>query len=202
MIGIIDYGMGNLMSVQNALNNIYVESAIVKNPKEVSSFKSIILPGVGSFGKAMDNLNKDGWTSEIQDFASEKPILGICLGMQLLFSLSNEGGENHGLNLIPGLVKKIPSEKGLILPHVGWNDLKIVKEVDILEGINQEIDVYFVHSYECLPDDNTHVICTTSYGKEIVAGVKFKNLYGFQFHPEKSQPSGLKILENFSKITF
>ncbi len=199
MIAIIDYGMGNLHSVKNALDNLFIDSEIIVNPKELFHYKSAILPGVGSFKKAMQNLEEYNWANEIINYSRERPLLGICLGMQLLFSLSYEGGKCEGLGIFEGEVNKI--QTNLALPHVGWNSLSIKKNGNILDKVNQEIDVYFVHSYECIPSDSNDIICTVDYGKEIVAGVSKDNLFGLQFHPEKSHPSGLIMLENFFKLS-
>ena len=201
MIGIIDYGMGNLHSVKNALDNLYIDSRIIDEAGELSNFGSVILPGVGSFNRAMSNLDEGGWTDAIIKFSENKPVLGICLGMQLMFSSSDEGGHSKGLNLFSGKVQKISDQNNLKLPHVGWNDLIIKKDCSLLNGINQEIDVYFVHSYECIPDNKSDISSEVNYGKNIVASVSKGLIFGLQFHPEKSQPSGLKMLENFYNLS-
>jgi len=200
MIAIINYGMGNLKSVENALNHLYIDAKIINDPNDLNKFQAAILPGVGSFNKAMTNLNNLGWTKKIHDFVLSKPLLGICLGMQLLMTSSDEGGRINGLNLIKGEVKKIPNKDGFNLPHVGWNEIEIVKSETILKNVKEDIDVYFVHSYECLPENKDEIICNVNYGKKIVAGIQKANVYGLQFHPEKSQPSGLKMLQNFYSL--
>lgn len=200
MIGIIDYGTGNIASVQNAFEYIGQDVCRCTNPFELTLCKQALLPGVGSFSAAMEALNAGGWVQAIQNFALEgKPLLGICLGMQLLFDIGEEHGPSNGLGLIPGEVIKLEPTKGTKLPHVGWNSLVKVESHPLLKGIKPKVDVYFVHSFHCLARDEDDVIARCEFGGEFVAAVARGNIAGMQFHPEKSQPSGLRILENFAE---
>lgn len=205
MIGVIDYGMGNLISVINALNYINAENCLIRNPKDLFKCKGAILPGVGSFNAAMKNLNELSLSPAIKDFVYEKsrPIVGICLGMQLLAERGMEHSDasegTPGLGFLPGVVKRIDSKPGFRVPHIGFNNLNHSGDL-LLEGIPSGSYFYFVHSYEFKQENSKNVIGTTDYGKEIVAAVKGTNVWGFQFHPEKSQTNGLKILSNFKKL--
>lgn len=200
MIGIINYEMGNLGSVQNAFDSLYIDAKVISSPKEISECSKLVLPGVGSFKQAMLNLERQGWAGELKKIQGSMPIMGICLGMQLFFESSHEGGFSEGLGLIEGQVNKFDISENLKLPHVGWNTL-IAKKTNIMtKGISSEIDVYFVHSYICMPKRIEDILFTSNYGSEFVAAVSKDNIYGFQFHPEKSQPIGLKLLNNFKKL--
>lgn len=199
MIGIIDYGAGNLGSVQNALAHIGQESRIFANPAHVQDFDRLVLPGVGSFGIAMNCLESQGWPSRIREFlATGRPLLGICLGMQLLFDSGEENGPNPGLGLIRGRVTALLPDTGLPVPHVGWNNLASTTPHPLLRGIKEHVDLYFVHSFHCVPEEDSTILATCSYGGEFVAAVCHGNVAGTQFHPEKSQASGLRLLSNFS----
>ena len=155
MIGIIDYGMGNLASVQNALHHLGHDASVCNEPKSIDTFDRIILPGVGSFNVAMENLENQGWSKSIREAAATgKPMLGICLGMQLLFEQGEEHGRRRGLELIPGRVTVLTPRSGLRVPHVGWNNLSEIRPHYLLSGIKQQVDFYFVHSYQCLPNNN------------------------------------------------
>ncbi|WLR41439.1 imidazole glycerol phosphate synthase subunit HisH [Bacillus carboniphilus] len=194
MIGIIDYGMGNLFSVSKALERQRVPYFISNQIEELKKADAYILPGVGSFKDSMDHLNKTGLTSFIQEL--QKPLLGICLGMQLLFEESEEGGKIEGLKLLPGKVEKIPRHDGLKVPHMGWNEL------EVSEGLNLEDDyVYFVHSYYVKTDDPDVVLAKVNYGVDIPAIVGKGSVFGTQFHPEKSSRYGEKILDWFLSLT-
>lgn len=198
MIGIIDYEMGNLRSVFNAFERLGYSSSIVHEPDKLNSFDRIILPGVGSFAKATKNLKEFGWFNSIRSFAeSGRPLLGICLGMQLLFDVGEEHGINDGLSLIDGRVSLLKTQDSYRIPHVGWNNLHHKKQHLIMNGVKENIDMYFVHSYHCIPSDSSVIISTCNHGVDFVACVAKNNVAGVQFHPEKSQPAGLKILENF-----
>lgn len=200
MIGIVDYGSGNLASVQNALEHIGHEATLCKDPDTLQAFDRIILPGVGSFRASMERLDAGGWSPCIQDFVSTgKPFLGICLGMQLLFDQSEEDGLSHGLGLMPGNVSKLTPHNGLSVPHVGWNNLSTIASHPLLTGVKQHVDFYFVHSYCCRPVDHSVIKATCDYGGEFVALAAQDNVAGAQFHPEKSQPSGLRLLDNFAQ---
>lgn len=200
MIGIIDYGMGNLRSVQKALE-LFGESPIVTNDCEtLLKCDGIILPGVGAFPDAIDNLESKGLDKLIKDFtAAGKPLLGICLGMQLLFEESDEVRLCKGLGLLKGRVTRITAD--LKIPHMGWNDLIIKKQCRVLEGVKDGEFAYFVHSYLAEGMDERDINAVAVYGTEIPAVVNRGSIYGTQFHPEKSGELGMKILANFVKMT-
>jgi len=196
MIGIIDYNMGNLASVVNAFKKINANAKVIKNPEELKNFDKIILPGVGAFGDAMTHLNESGMKEAILDFAkSGKYMLGICLGMQLLFEKSQEFGEAKGLSLIEGEVDYFKTN--LKVPHMGWNKM-FNKDNKIFEGLENPY-LYFVHSLHAVCDDK-YVIGYSEYDYKFVSAVNKENVYGFQPHPEKSHNDGLKILENFVNL--
>lgn len=202
MIGILDYGMGNLSSVRNALSFLQIESAILSSPDQIAGVSHMIIPGVGAFGAAMDNITRAGFMDPIRTFAgSGKPLLGICLGMQLLATEGTEPDICSGLGLIKGRVELLQSDN-LSLPHMGWNGINLKSEHPILEGVKMSADFYFVHSFAFIPADKTNIVTTTAYGTDftsIIANER-RNVIGIQFHPEKSQKQGLKILNNFSKM--
>lgn len=199
LTGILDYGMGNINSVQNALNYAGYENRIVKTAEEIASCSHLIIPGVGSYGKAMANLIERGLTAAILEHAEGgKPLLGICLGMQILSEAGEENGFARGLGLIKGSVQILNLEKeGLAVPHVGWNALEFHNAHPVFERIKKHVDFYFVHSYffNAINDDN--ILASTCYGKKFPAIVGHKNIVGIQFHPEKSQDNGLLMIENF-----
>lgn len=201
MIGIIDYNMGNLASVYNACSKFTKDLKIVKNADDLKNLDKIILPGVGAYKDAMQHLEDSGLKDAILDFAnSKKPLLGICLGMQLLFESSEEFGYTKGLGLIEGKVVKFDKSKmgsDLKIPHMGWN--KIVNKDNPLFKNLQNPYLYFVHSYHVVTDDK-YTIATTNYGYDFVSAVNKDNIFGFQPHPEKSHNNGLKILENFINL--
>ncbi len=199
MIAIIDYGSGNLFSVQNALNYLGLENKITSDKAEIVNADRLILPGVGAFGDAMDKLNRSGLVDTIKSEAAKKPFLGICLGMQLLFEKSFEFGEFSGLSLIKGAVRLMKPEGGLSVPQMGWNALEYNRECPLLEGIGAGKYVYFVHSYaaDCGSDD---VYAYADYGGKVPALVGNGFVYGAQFHPEKSGDTGLLILRNFAEL--
>ena len=198
MIGIVDYGAGNLASIENALGHLGHESSVCTDPVALQEFDRIILPGVGSFRVAMEILDAQGWSAHIRELVKAgKPLLGICLGMQLLFEMGEEHGICEGLGLITGRVTKLNPEGGLKIPHVGWNNLATIVPHPLLSGIKQQVDFYFVHSFHCVPDEHSAVLATCNYGGEFIAVVAKGNVAGTQFHPEKSQPSGLRLLDNF-----
>ena len=201
MLGIIDYNMGNLASVYNACSKFTKDLKIVKNADDLKNLDKIILPGVGAYKDAMQHLEESGLKDAILDFAnSKKPLLGICLGMQLLFESSEEFGYTKGLGLIEGKVVKFDKSKmgsDLKIPHMGWN--KIVNKDNPLFKNLQNPYLYFVHSYHVVTDDK-YTIATTNYGYDFVSAVNKDNIFGFQPHPEKSHNNGLKILENFINL--
>lgn len=200
MIGIIDYGMGNLRSVQKAFEKLNVPAVILTSPHELQGCDGVILPGVGAFRDAISELKRQDFVSAIYDYvASDKPLMGICLGQQLLFDRSYEDGDYAGLGIIPGEVVRFHSEPGLKIPHMGWNSLQIERPNPLLNGLHNGDYVYFVHSYHVSPVDNEVIIATTQHGHQrFAAAVSLGNVYATQFHPEKSQSVGLRILQNFA----
>lgn len=198
MITIIDYGMGNLRSVEKALEKVGAEVTVSRDPDDVRRAERIVLPGVGAFGDAMHNLEKRGLVEVIKaEVAAGKPFLGICLGLDLLFEESDEHGVHAGLGLLPGRVELLPTE--LKIPQIGWNHVAIRKESKLLAGIPDGSSFYFVHSYAVVPELESDILCTTEYGCTFVSAVERGNIAAFQFHPEKSSSLGLTILENFAK---
>lgn len=203
MVGIIDYNMGNLASVYNACQLLDTKADFVRDPNDLKNFDRIILPGVGAFGDAMHHLNETGMKEAIYAFAKTgKPMIGICLGMQLLFESSEEFGNHEGLGLIDGKIVHFDKSKmheDTKIPHMGWNVIKTENEHTLFEGLTNPY-LYFVHSYHAVTDDK-NVIGKTEYGYEFVSAVHKENIYGFQPHPEKSHDNGLKILKNFMNLT-
>lgn len=199
MIHIVDYGAGNLFSVKNALDYLQVESKITADPAELKDADGIILPGVGAFRDCMTMLNESGFTAELKAQAEAgKPLLGICLGMQMLFEKGYEFGETDGLGLIPGCVQLIDGG-GLKIPHMGWNDLTVLHECALSENVHDGDYVYYVHSYRAETSED-YISCYTMYNEKIPGLVFYKNVYGAQFHPEKSGQVGMQILKNFAKL--
>ena len=200
MIAIVDYGAGNLHSVVNALQFIGADCFVTKDADEIGRAQGVILPGVGSFEDALVNMKKSGLTEAVCVAAtSGKPFLGICLGMQMLFESSEESPSVRGLSLLPGALYKIPAD-GVKVPHIGWNSLDIKKPDGIFEGLPQETFVYFVHSYYLKAGDMNDVAARTHYSVTIDAAVSRGNLFGVQFHPEKSGEAGLQMLRNFARL--
>lgn len=199
MIAIIDYGAGNIFSVKNALDYLGLESVLVKDEKSVREADAVILPGVGAFPAAMEMLEKSGLIGTIKEEAAKKPFLGICLGMQLIFSKGYEFEECDGLGLIPGDVRKIDAPD-LIIPHMGWNKLEKQNDCPLLENIGDDEYVYFVHSYKAQCEDK-YIAAWSEYGGKVPALVyDGKYVFGAQFHPEKSGETGLKILRSFGNL--
>lgn len=202
MIAIIDYDAGNIKSVEKALLYLGQEAAVTRDPEKILGARGVILPGVGSFGDAMEKLHSYGLVEVIRKCAAEKiPLLGICLGLQLLFESSEESPGVEGLGILEGKILRIPSGNGLKVPHIGWNDLAFPGEGRLFAGIPQGSYVYFVHSYYLQAADESIVTATTQYGVTIHASVEKENLFACQFHPEKSSESGLRILRNFVSIS-
>lgn len=206
MIGLIDYGMGNLPSVSKALENMGFTVTVSDDPKQLENATGLILPGVGAFGEAMQNLRRRGFDTLVREHIGQnKPFLGICLGLQLLFPSSEESPGIEGLGILPGKVVKFPvpcyDENGarLKVPHMGWNSVHFISESLFTRGIPNGSYYYFVHSYyvETVPDITA---ATTDYGSDITVAVSQGNLFACQFHPEKSQQSGLQIIKNFGEI--
>jgi len=201
MIGVIDYGMGNIQSVVNAFQRIGADVGVVTTARQIAESEGIILPGVGAFNQAMENLSKQNLVSQIQkSVESGVPLLGICLGLQLLAESSEEFGYHEGLGLMPGVVSRIPENPGCRVPHIGWNEVKIASLENnfLFAGIENSDCFYFVHSY-ALSCDSKYVSGITHHGSEITASIQHKNIFATQFHPEKSQTNGLKLLRNFKK---
>jgi len=198
---IIDYGMGNLRNVQRGFEKVGFEAKVTRSKKEIGRALAIVLPGVGAFQDCMENLEKYGLIEPlIQSIKEGKPYLGICLGLQILFSESEEFGTHRGLDLIKGKVVKFRPDPELKVPHMGWNTVEIKKQSPILQGIESGDFFYFVHSYYVLPEETQWASTVTPYGSPFVSSLWKENLFGTQFHPEKSQQKGLRILENFAKL--
>lgn len=201
MIAVIDYDAGNLKSVEKALKFLGEESYITRDRKEILNANKVILPGVGAFGKAMENLKKFELDKIIQEVVNKKtPFLGICLGLQLLFEGSEENAGVEGLHILDGKILKIPDKPGLKIPHIGWNSLYLQNQGKLFEGIVEGSFVYFVHSFYLKAKNNFIVKASTEYSVDIHAAVEQENVFACQFHPEKSSSVGLQILNNFAKI--
>lgn len=198
MIAIVDYGAGNIFSVKNACDYLGLSAELTAKADDIRNADGIILPGVGAFPWAMSKLNGSGLVEVIKEEAVKKPFLGICLGMQLIFSKGYEFEETEGLGLIEGEVRLMTPE-GLSIPHIGWNKLVINKDCPLLTGLSDDEYVYFVHSYSArCSDDDIAAYC--EYGERVTALVNRGNVYGAQFHPEKSGKTGLRILRNFAEL--
>ena len=202
MVAIIDYDAGNIKSVEKAIQFLGEEVIITRNPDEILGASRVILPGVGAFGDAMEKLHNYGLIPVIQEVVKRKiPFLGICLGLQLLFEKSEESPGVEGLGILQGEIKRIPDKDDLKIPHIGWNSLKYPNLGRLYEGIAEDSYVYFVHSYYLEAKESEIVMASTEYGTYIHASVEKDNVFACQFHPEKSSTVGLKILENFLKIS-
>lgn len=200
MIAIIDYDAGNIKSVQKAFDFIGEKYVLTNDKSTILNCDKAVLPGVGCFKDAMDNLNKYGLVDVIKEFIdSGKPFLGICLGLQLLFDSSEESPGVQGLSVLPGACLKLPSDE-LKVPEIGWNSLSFPKESKLFEGINEGSYVYFVHSFYLKANDFSDVAATSDYGVTFHAAVEHNNVFACQFHPEKSSDVGIKILKNFAKM--
>lgn len=201
MIAIIDYGAGNIQSVNKALIHLDCDTLVTRDKDIIMKADGAVLPGVGSFGDTMNTMTQYGIKDTVLDYTkSGKPFLGICLGLQLLFPASEESPEAKGLGIFDGTITKIPSGEGLKIPHIGWNSLDIKKKDGIFKGIDNNSYVYFVHSYYLNAKDKNIVSAQTNYGVTIDAAVEKGNVFATQFHPEKSGETGLKILKNFADI--
>lgn len=201
MIAIIDYDAGNLKSVEKALQFLGKETVVTRDKETILSADHVILPGVGSFGDAMENLNRFDLVDTIkQVVAKNTPFLGICLGLQLLFEKSDETPGVEGLGILKGSILKIPPQKGLKIPHMGWNSLEINPNARLFHGISNGAYVYFVHSYYLHATDEAIVAASTEYSTHIHASVESGNVFACQFHPEKSSDVGLQILKNFAEL--
>ena len=204
MIAVIDYGMGNLRSVQKALEVVGAKAIITSDPRDLKKCDKLVFPGVGAFGEAMKELKKLKLVEPIKDAIGEgKPFLGLCLGLQLLFDKSEEAPGVKGLGILDGESKRFKfKSQALKVPHMGWNSIIRGKgpRAKILDGVPDGSYMYFVHSYYVKPKDRGVILTTTDYGIDFVSGIHKNNVYGFQFHPEKSQELGLRILKNFVRL--
>ena len=206
MIAIIDYGMGNLRSVQKGFETVGSEAVVTADPRVVLEAERVVLPGVGAFADCMANLEQAGFVEPILAvIAQGRPFLGICLGLQLLFTESEEFGVHRGLNVIPGRVRRFPEGMALAgeelkVPHMGWNQISFRRRPPAFEGIAEGANVYFVHSYYVQPDDEAVIATTTGYGIDFCSAIWKDNIVATQFHPEKSQEVGLRILKNFAEM--
>ncbi len=199
-IVIVDYGMGNLRNVQKGFEKIGCEAKLTRNKKEIGRASAVVLPGVGAFKDCMENLEKYGLVDPLlQSIEKGKPYLGICLGLQILFSESEEFGTHKGLDLIRGKVVRFRPDPEHKVPHMGWNTIEKEREVPLLQGVENGDFFYFVHSYYVIPEEAQWISTFTTYGKPFVSSIWKENLFATQFHPEKSQQKGLRILENFVK---
>lgn len=203
MIAIIDYGMGNLASVQNALLKLGYETITTDKVDEIEKARGVILPGVGAFEDAARNLRDLGLNKTIYKIIDRRvPFLGICLGLQLLFSESDENGRHKGLDIIPGRVERFQLSAQYKIPHMGWNQVKSVPGSRLFNDVPQESHFYFVHSYHVVPrNDSACTAGTCNYGYDFVCAIEVENLMGTQFHPEKSSSKGMQILKNFGEMT-
>ena len=206
MIAIIDYGMGNLRSVQKGFEAVGAKAIVTSDSKKILSARSVVLPGVGAFKACMDNLEKFDLIDTVkQSVQRGKPFLGICLGLQLLFSQAEEFGSVSGLGILKGKVvgfKDAPnSGDPLKIPHMGWNNVEVKPSHPLFDSVPNQSYFYFVHSYYVVPEDRATVATITNYGIEFVSGIHHENIHAFQFHPEKSQQLGLTVLKNFSRLS-
>jgi len=200
MIAILDLNMGNLNSIYNAIYESGFDPEIVTKDDDLSEVSHLVFPGVGHFNAASKNIYDSTIDKTLKGYAaSGRPLMGICLGMQLFMETGTEGGLSNGLGLIEGTVNKIESRKGVRVPHVGWNNADIIIEHPVLDGIKKDRDFYFTHSYAVSCSNKKDVVATTEYGEVFPCIIAKKNFIGFQFHPEKSQINGLKIIENFCR---
>jgi glutamine amidotransferase len=196
MIAIVDYGMGNLRSVQKAFQKVGAEAVVTDEREAIESARAVVLPGVGAFGDAMTNLRSQGLVKVIERVVERStPLFGICLGLQLFFQESEEMGLHQGLGFFPGRVRRF--DVGLKVPHIGWNQVHIRRQSPLLDGLAGGSYAYFVHSYYVEPTEDDSVLATTDYGLDFASIVGRGNVFGIQFHPEKSQDVGLRILSNF-----
>jgi glutamine amidotransferase len=201
LIHIVDYGMGNLRSVQKAFEKLGFPAVICQRPEQIANAPKLILPGVGAFRDAIHELERQHFVEPIKaHIASGRPFLGICLGLQLLMDVSYEDGEWKGLGIVPGTVERFQPQPGLKVPHMGWNQLILAQQPRLLDGIPRDASVYFVHSYHVVPKDDSVVAARTDYGGPFVSMIARDNMFATQFHPEKSQRAGLKLLDNFARL--
>jgi glutamine amidotransferase len=201
MIAIVDYGMGNLRSVEKGFAKVGHQAIVTSDAREIARAQKIVLPGVGAFRDAIGELRRQDLVSPIRDvIAADKPFLGICLGLQLLMDVSYEDGEYEGLGVIPGKVVRFDVPRGYKVPHMGWNRIRRRSQPPLLAGLPEDAHVYFVHSYYVVPDDAAVIATETEYPRPFTSMIWRDNIYATQFHPEKSQTDGLKILLNFAAL--
>lgn len=202
MLAVIDYGAGNLRSVLHALNHLQVDNVrVARSAYELRGADKIILPGVGAFGAGMQKLEEQGLIQPIREAVyAGTPYLGICLGMQFLFDVSDEMGDFPGLGLLPGHVTRLVDRGDLKVPHMGWNRLDQRRTSPLFRDVPADGYAYFVHSYHCVPAEESDIAVTVEYGGPVVAAVQRDHIYGVQFHPEKSQQTGLRVLSNFLEL--
>ena len=198
-IAIIDYKMGNIKSVENSFKKAGARIEVTSDPEKIKNASAVILPGVGAYRNAFKNLEEMDLIKPIYESIKNKPFLGICMGMQLLFEYSLEGGKNKGLGVFKGFVDRIPP--GVKIPHIGWNQIEIKKKSKLLKDIKQGENFYFVHSYHVIPEDKSIISSITDHGTSIVASIEQDNVFGFQFHPEKSSTYGQQLIRNFIDLS-
>ncbi|RMF88804.1 MAG: imidazole glycerol phosphate synthase subunit HisH [Nitrospinota bacterium] len=207
-IAIIDYGMGNLRSVQKAFAHVGYQAEVTRDPQQISTAEGLVLPGVGAFRDCMYNLKKYDLIAPLKAaLEAQTPFLGICLGFQLLFTESEEFGVHAGLNILPGRVVRFPDyaadgKERLKIPHMGWNQVEVIRASPLFQGIASGTYFYFVHSYYVVPDDPGLITTTTTYGVTFASSIHYRHIYATQFHPEKSQKPGLQLLQNFGKLVY
>lgn len=200
VIGIVDYGMGNLRSLRNAFDHVGIDAEVISQPTRLADFERLVVPGVGAFGRAMENIRNRGLIGPLRSHvAAKKPLLGICLGMQLLADRSLEFGEHEGLGFVPGQVLPFMPSNEFPVPHVGWNTVALVRKHAFVERLKMMVDYYFVHSFHFSARSPDDVMATTTYGITFDSMVGHGSVVGCQFHPEKSQAGGLALLERFSE---
>lgn len=204
MVTIIDYGIGNLRSIEKAFEKVDVDVERTDDLATIAAADRLVLPGVGAFGACINEIRKRDLEAPILEaIDAGKPFLGVCVGLQLLFEIGEERGSHEGLGVLPGRVVHFHAngaDASLKVPHMGWNTLQITRDVPLLDGIEDEAYVYFVHSFHAAPEEPRDVLATTTYGRDFPAMVHRNNVFGVQFHPEKSQGVGLRILKNFAHL--
>ena len=197
---IIDYGMGNLRSVANAFAAVGAPAEVTRDPEQLREADRIVLPGVGAFADGMRNLREGGWVPVLEEEVLDKgkPFLGLCVGLQLLATKGTEHGDSDGLGWIAGVVERIPTNGGLRVPHIGWNDVRLARRDGLYAGLDETASFYFVHSYVLRPEDPDVVSGVCEYGDAFAASIELRNIHATQYHPEKSHRAGLAVLRNFA----
>ena len=201
MIAIVDYGMGNLRSVWKAFESVGHQAVVTRDPATIRNAGHVVLPGVGAFGDCMENLERFDLVEPVRcSIQSGKPFLGICLGLQLLFTQSEEFGVHKGLNIVPGNVRKFALDPALKVPHMGWNQVRTKKTSALTAGIDESSEFYFAHSYHLKLNEPSALLTETTYGIDFPSAIERDNIFGVQFHPEKSHDAGARLLKNFADI--